>query len=383
MAARRLVAAIADYRSRGLQHRRSGGTIFDRKLLLLYVMLVLSFLLSVTAAGNKAIAWHHWYEYFLYTLFCLITLATLQRQSDSISVSRLLYVLGGSGLLMLVILYVWLVFQLQQPDFTPQLTMREDNLPLLAPFMLYAIRYAMVTKHWRTMSLIALLATFAYIIEAHGRAALVGLCFGLLAYSRLVLGIRLRYTVPVALVAIVVATSLHEGNLHLSRSEGGTLARELDRLSSYRTAIWRHAINNPPDNVWLGTGMGNVSDHPEILTIRLADNTEIQVGKHLHNFVLDCWYATGTLGLLAMFAWLGFLIWRGLQNWRSSSGLLRLQIGTLLAAAFAILSNALLSYSYGSKQFGVYLFTFLVVAAYARTRTTVAARAGQPARQAS
>ena len=338
--------------------------VIDRALLSLYAILVLTFLLSVAVAGDRSVAWHHWYEYFLYTLFCLFTLATLQHVNAGLS--RFLRALGWSGLTMVVILYAWLVVQVQQPGFSPERIMREDNLPLLAPFMLYTIQHVFRLKHWRWISLLVLLPVFGYVVGSEGRAALVGLCIGLLAYSRLVSGIRLRNTIPIALAGIVIAMFLHQGQFRLGASEGGTFAHTLDKLSTYRTAIWRHALANPPENIWLGTGMGNVRDHPEILTIRLADNTKIQVGKHLHNFVLDCWYATGMLGLAALLAWLGFLIWRSLRTWRQATNLLRAQVGTLIAAGFAILGNAFLSYSYGSKQFGVYLFTFLVVAAYAR-----------------
>jgi O-antigen ligase len=189
-------------------------------------------------------------------------------------------------------------------------------------------------------------------------------------YSRLVLAIRLRYTIPVALAAIIIATFLHQSRLHEVKQETSSVERTLDHLSSYRTAMWRRALANPPDNIWLGVGMGNVGDHPEIFTIRLANKKEVQIGKHLHNFVLDCWYANGLLGLATLLTWLGFLIKRSLRNWRHAEGLLRIQVGTLIAASFAIMSNAFLSYSYGSKQFGVYLFTFLIVAAYARSEGT-------------
>ena len=130
--------------------------VIDRTLVSLYALLVLSFLLSIAVAGNKSIAWHHWYEYFLYTLFCLFTLVTLQHVNAGIS--RFLRVLGWSGLIMVAMLYLWLVIQVQRPGFAPTHSMREDNLPLLAPFMLYAIRYVFKPKHWHWLSLLTLLA---------------------------------------------------------------------------------------------------------------------------------------------------------------------------------------------------------------------------------
>jgi hypothetical protein len=66
--------------------------------------------------------------------------------------------------------------------------------------------------------------------------------------------------------------------------------------------------------------------------------------------------------------WLGILLHRAIGNWQSNLEERRRQLGVLLSASFAILANALLSYSYTSKQFVIYLSLFLLVAATADTR---------------
>ena len=334
----------------------------DRKLLVLYGVLLITFLLSLTVAIDKLTAWHQWLEYALYTLFALIILASIQSVADG--VHRFMHALGWSGLIMITMLGVWLLFQVWQPGFSPEKSMREDNLPLLTPFVLYALQYDFRLRHWRRAALGVLAAIFLYVIASHGRAALVGLCVALLVYSKMVLKVRLRYTGGAAILAIAAAVFLHGGVFHQGAEKSLSLTESIDRLSTYRTLMWRHALANPPANIWLGVGMGNVDLHPELLTATLPNGVPIEVGKHLHNFLFDCWYSTGTLGLGSLLLWLGFLLWRGMRNWFKASGELRAVSGTLMAASIAIIANASLSYSYGSKQFSLYLFMFLAVAAF-------------------
>jgi hypothetical protein len=83
------------------------------------------------------------------------------------------------------------------------------------------------------------------------------------------------------------------------------------------------------------------------------------VVKHLHNFVLDCWYETGLIGVGALFLWLGVFFARGARRWRVAAPGGRAAAGTLLAGSFAIIAAGLFSFSYLSKPFAVYLPLFL------------------------
>lgn len=348
----------------GLYGKRSA---IDRRFVTLYGLVLLAFLLGIPTASDRLVAWHNWLDFMLYSLFSLITIATIQHVDGALE--NWMKAMTWSGLVMIVWLYARLIIQVRRPGFSAEFMMREDNLPLVTPFLLYGLQHVLSLKHWRWLSALLLAAVFGYVIGSHGRAALVGLCVGVLAYSRLAAGIRLRYTLPAVVLIVFVGVGWHNVSHPLvGHQEGGLLMRKIDDLSTYRTAMWRHALETPPDNIWIGVGMGNVVNHPEVLTVTLADGTKIMVGKHLHNFVFDCWYATGLLGLSALLGWLGYLIWRGVSRWHRSAGLKRCQIGVLLAAAFAIVCNAALSYSYGSPQFGVYLFTFLALACYASDR---------------
>jgi O-antigen ligase len=339
----------------------------DGRLLLLYGLMLLAFLLSLTVAIDTMTAWHRWLDYFLYSLFTLIMLASLSSVPNGIH--RFLSTLGWSGVFMIMMLSIWLLFQVRHPGFTPETVMREDNLPLITPFVLYALQYDFESPHWRRIALVTLVAIFAYVIGSNGRAALVGLCVALLAYSKLVWNVKLRYTGTASVLAVVAALFLHGGVFDHGAGAKLSVTETLDQLSTYRTAMWRHVLEHPPANKWLGVGMGNTDLHPEILAATLPNGVKIEVGKHLHNFVFDCWYATGALGLGSLLLWLVFLIWRGMGNWMKTSGDSRVAAGTLMAASIGIIANASLSYSYGSKQFALYLFMFLAAAAYLPSRT--------------
>lgn len=132
------------------------------------------------------------------------------------------------------------------------------------------------------------------------------------------------------------------------------LTHAIDVASSKRYELWVIAVEPPPENIWFGSGMGNIPN--SVLTVHRR--TTRQLG-HLHNFLLDCWYETGFVGLALLLAWIGSSTLAGLQNWTRSMDTDAAYRGTLLAACMAILANALFSYSYSSKQFACYLFMYL------------------------
>ena len=107
----------------------------------------------------------------------------------------------------------------------------------------------------------------------------------------------------------------------------------------------------------MGVGLGTVAQNATLLRFQLGEDFK-QV-KHLHNFLLDAWYETGLLGLGALLGMLGSVLVRLLLVWRDLSVMQRQQAGIWLAAAAALLSAGLLSFSYTSRQFACYLFLCL------------------------
>ena len=75
---------------------------------------------------------------------------------------------------------------------------------------------------------------------------------------------------------------------------------------------------------------------------------------HLHNFLFDAWYETGLVGLTALLTFVTVPLVRG---WRiaRAGGEQGVWAGLFLASAAALLVAGLLSFSYASRQFALYL----------------------------
>ena len=135
----------------------------------------------------------------------------------------------------------------------------------------------------------------------------------------------------------------------------------VDRFTNGRATIWWQALSSPPENPWLGVGMGNLVSRVEILRIDdLAGIGEVTV-RHLHNFILDAWYETGILGLSAFLAMLGVVLARVLRTWPGPDQEHRRIAAAALAGVVALLTAGLLSFSYTSKQFALYLYLLLAI----------------------
>ena len=117
----------------------------------------------------------------------------------------------------------------------------------------------------------------------------------------------------------------------------------------------------PPENPWLGVGFGNLASRAEVLRIGdLAGIGEVTV-RHLHNFILDAWFETGILGLSTFLAMLGVVLGRVLLTWPGLDQEHRRIAAAALAGVAALLTAGLLSFSYTSKQFALYLYLLLAV----------------------
>lgn len=135
----------------------------------------------------------------------------------------------------------------------------------------------------------------------------------------------------------------------------------MDRFTNGRATIWWQALNSPPENHWLGVGFGNIASRVDVLRIAdLAGIGEVTV-RHLHNFILDAWFETGILGLSTFLAMLGVVLARVLRAWPGLGQDHRRIAAAALAGVVALLTAGLLSFSYTSKQFALYLYLLLAV----------------------
>jgi O-antigen ligase len=261
-------------------------------------------------------------------------------------------VFGALTLAGLYLLLPWYLLGLSGQPFDHETQLREDNLPFLTPFLL-AWLWRRGPLRWRYITMVSVVAlVMGYVALAEGRAALLGLIAALMVFSSLILGWRLRWTALLVLLVLSIAIAVNTRPFLKMELDP---EQPLDAFTAGRTALWRQALAHPPPRPWLGIGMGNGAyAGEEVLSFEL-DSHNHQV-KHLHNFVLDAWYETGLLGVSLLFALGSMVFVRLIRIWRFLSVQDRQRAGVWLAAAAALLTAGLLSFSYTSRQLACYLF---------------------------
>ncbi len=328
----------------------------DRRLAWAFFALLLAFALGIPGALDPMRASREWLKLAAEATVFIFAFGAIERVPGGLE--RLVRAFGLMAIATLGILYGKLSWQIQAADFSPTRMLQEDGLAFLTPFALYAILKS-PRSAGPIFAMLFIAAAGFYTSLAQGRAALFGLAVGLFFFAWLARAWRVRAALA-ATVVLLGAAFVIQGDVLLRGAEKrDTLSGVVDRFSAGRTAMWRQALASPPERLLVGVGLGNTALHQRVLTIDRGPKRPPVVVKHLHNFVLDCWYETGLLGITALFLWLGFLFARGVRRWRSALPDGRGAAGTLLAGSFAILASGLFSFSYLSKPFAIYLPLFL------------------------
>ncbi|MGH8525329.1 MAG: O-antigen ligase family protein, partial [Gammaproteobacteria bacterium] len=327
----------------------------------LYGILIVAFLLGVPGAAEPDSGFKQWCTFLAYSSGVFFILASLQRVPNGIE--RLITGFGVSGLIVLATLYLLLFVHVGDEDFRPNRHMLEDNLPFLTPFILYYL-HDHGPKRPAVPVLALLAAIIGYILLSRGRSALLGLVVALGCYGALVLRWRTRTLVAVTSIIISVLVASYGNQFLRGAWSRQAVIEAVDDFTSYRSTLWRQALAAPPDNPFVGVGMGNTSRNRSLMSMKIRQSTVVAHAKHFHNFLLDAWYETGIIGLMSLLAWLGLMLRRGVRAWRSAAGLAQQHAGLFLAASMSILTSALFSFSYRSKPFSLYLFIFLAALAF-------------------
>lgn len=318
-----------------------------RPCVVVYGLMLAAFGLSVGSALDIGRALEKYVLYAASSTVFLFTLMALDRVDRGLE--RLLHALAVCAGLVGLYLFVHLGFLLfGSKPFHPSMQLKEDNLPWL--FCLFALAlYRRDDDKWRAAWMsVAFLAVLAYVLLSQGRAALLGWIVAcmLLWYFH---APRYRHYLLLLPVFLLIAAMLFSANFFRGAQIGEGLMEVLDRFTTGRSVLWRQALQYPPENLWTGTGMGNVELHAQVVTI--GEETV----RHLHNFIFDAWFETGFLGLAALLAWLACGVYAGWRLASMGAGEDARIAAALLAAVFAILAAGLFSFSYTSRPFAVYL----------------------------
>jgi O-antigen ligase len=330
----------------------------DKKYLLLFIILLISYALGIPFAEDPIRAFRKWINFVAMVAVFPISWMMLEDQGQE-AAQRLIKWVAMLGLVMVVVAYGQLLYQTQQPGFSPILQMREDSMPYLLPFiLLFLYKITNIKARWMGMIVVTAGVLF-YVFLSEGRAAQLSAVLALFIFFIATLDVRWYIA---CIVSILFLLAMAVGNLdtfiQLSGSEQG-IYDVMNRFTSYRWELWDHAIEHAPDWNLFGYGMGNIRFVDEIVTFSSGGSV-----AHLHNFVLDLWFETGWVGLIAYLTFLISIIYAALSRYASMSPELKGVVGAVLASAGAILVAGLFSFSYSSKQFGVYLMLCLALLAW-------------------
>ncbi len=329
--------------------RESSATRPHRGFMMVYGLMLAIWALSLTQAVDPQKGGYDLLRYVQYSLTGLFTLMALQKAPQQLP--RLMQAMAWGALLVIIVLYLQLPFLMLEADFEPSRKLHEDNLPWLLPFLLLGL---VGRTHARWLATAAIMAFTAYVALSQGRAALLGLLAALGVFA--ILGFRIRMRVVLATGLAVLAMGIVFGQRFFRGLRSFTFDfATLDRFTSGRAHIWWEALNAPPENPWLGVGLGNVVSHTEIL--RVGQETV----KHLHNFLFDAWFETGLLGLSAFLALIGTVLVHAIRLWPQLDDGHRRIAAAALAGVSALLAAGLFSFSYTSRQFALYLYLLFAV----------------------
>lgn len=322
----------------------------------LFFILILSYSFGVIGAEDIGRAGHKWAKYTFFSLTLFFTILALHEHREN--EEKYFTIIAVGALVALPILFIFSFAVSGGERFVLYNTMYERNLPFLLPFIIsFGMKIKSAYLKYLFISLIYF-TVLMIIIFSGGRAALAGLLMVTFLFLFKYLKIKLR-TILLCCILLIISIFSLNSSFFLRGLDNKDL-NAIDSFSSRRTLFWRNAIQTPPDNILFGVGMGNVRYERKLFSETVIKNNKVinkqYDTKHLHNFFLDCWYETGTIGLLA-FCFLNiYILLRVFYAWKYFSKDENNRVFTVLMSVSAIFTSGSFSFSYHSQQFSVYLF---------------------------
>lgn len=303
----------------------------------IFIALILLCLMSVWPAQQPGEALHFWFRWLAYMLVLPITLSVLHRQELNIgSLERLL--VFATCVALMVFLYRLSAALWKGGAFTINSMALAYQFPFLIAWLWCGRQARSLRWLFAGLGVLGLIGLFL----ANSSTEVLAALMGALVFIGVRSGMGKRMLLGVfVLVPLVLGVELLPKISQLQLSDWAQL---LDTWSSRRTTMWIRALQNPPENVWLGVGMGNGQYAWPVSSVGV---------KGFHNFVFDAWYETGLLGLGALLAFLATVAWSVMRALRSASADVRQLSAPWLASVAAILVAASLDHSYASVSFAM------------------------------
>ena len=306
--------------------------------------------LSAALSIEPHSAYGKWAQFALLGSTYFITWG-LVRHIPEFSLARALKLIGLVGLFSFVLYGGRYLVLMGSADFDPARQIHGLVPAYLAPFTFYLLRQSIPGKPGMALGLGYLLSLAVLLVFSNSLTEVLTLAMALVVMSIfLVSNKRLLLlalgSVVLLFLALILLFDPAGAVLNQAQGQDGNWFAFLSKLSSYRTLIWYQALTIPPPNQWLGVGPSNVGLYPPVVI-----SETYKVG-HLHNFLLDCWYEIGLVGLTL------YLLFYGVQILAVKSGAANLspqQRGVMYAAVAGIFVASMLEQSYRSYHVALFV----------------------------
>lgn len=321
--------------------------------LLLFAVLLASFLPGVIGGVDPASAAKPWFKFMAHSFVFFFTFAVLRQHSGNMD--RLIKAYAIWLIPLLIYLYSSLIYFATGDQFIPSIQLKEDNLPYLLPFLMYWLTLH-AKDRWKlvTASIATLFLVVAYIAISQGRAAMLAFLVGAILFLYLVYQSKMRVIAIGAVTIIAISVGAMGERFYRDTNIHSSWIEMADSFTSFRTLLWRRAIENPPENPWIGVGMNNAGSYQ---TDPAVDAIPVRMNS-LHNFIMDAWYQTGYVGSAVLVIFIIIMLSSGISAWRTLPSDKRYLAGLLLTSAITLLTAATLSFSYTHRFFSIQLFVF-------------------------
>jgi Tfp pilus assembly protein PilF len=129
-------------------------------------------------------------------------------------------------------------------------------------------------------------------------------------------GRRVDWRIPLAVVALFAVSIVGAA---IAGAFDWLVLIEAPKSLLYRFEYWQATLRMIADHPWLGCGPGNFQQYYTLYKLAGASETIADP----HNFLLEIWATTGTLGFSMFAAFLALLVWRGIGTPAAHVGTVR------------------------------------------------------------
>jgi len=298
-----------------------------------------------------------WAQFALWGTTFFISWQLIRRIPD-FNLEHAIRVIGVAGLLAFAYYGVNFLYHASRPDFHPETQVHGLGPAYLAPFALYTLRQKMPGLRGTLVAGTYAITLLLFLVFSNSRTEVIAFAAALTVMLTLSIRDKRQLLILLAILLlglIMLVLRFNKTGSILAHSSSGNWLDLMDKLSSYRTYIWRKAVAIPPPNVWVGIGPGLVGRYPPVVI-----EGKGTVG-HLHNLFLDAWYEMGFVGVALYISYYVALTRRACA---CANKLTSPELAVLWASLAAIAAACMLEQSYRSYHVSMFVPFLLALYAY-------------------